>query len=180
MLLVFDEVQVGLGRTGSLWAHLQYGVEPDLMTLAKSLGGGLPIGVALLRQKVADCVKPGDHAATFGANPVSCAVALTVFDKLIAPGFMAGVKERSDHFHARLRKLVERWPGQLKEVRGRGLIVGVVTEKPASEYLAAFRQRHVLVASAGPDVVRFLPPLVTDKGHLDEVVDIFDEILRQA
>jgi acetylornithine/N-succinyldiaminopimelate aminotransferase len=180
MLLVFDEIQVGLGRTGSLWAHQQYGVEPDIMTLAKALGGGLPIGVALLRQKVADAIKPGDHAATFGANPVSCAVALTVFDKLIAPGFMAGVKERSDHFHTRLSKLVERWPQQLKEVRGRGLIVGVVSEKPAADYIAAFRKRNVLVASAGPNVVRFLPPLVTDKGQLDEVVDIFAEILHQG
>jgi acetylornithine/N-succinyldiaminopimelate aminotransferase len=180
MLLVFDEIQVGLGRTGSLWAYQQYGVEPDIMTLAKALGGGLPIGVALLRQKVAAAIKPGDHAATFGANPVSCAVALTVFDKLTAPGFMEGVKERSDHFHARLGKLMARWPEQLKEVRGRGLIVGVVTEKPAAEYIAAFRQRNILVASAGPNVVRFLPPLVTDQSHLDEVVDVFDEILRQS
>jgi len=123
---------------------------------------------------------PGDHAATFGANPVSCAVALTIFDKLTAPDFMEGVREKAEHLFARLRKLQERWPQQIREVRGRGLIVGVVTHKPAADFLAAFRQRQVLAASAGPDVVRFLPPLVIDKGHIDEVVDVFDEILHQG
>lgn len=180
MLLVFDEIQVGLGRTGSLWAHQQYGVEPDLMTLAKALGGGLPIGVTLMRQKVADALKPGDHASTFGANAVTCATALAVMRKLTADGFMAGVKERGDRFADRLRTLVESWPGQLKEVRGRGLILGVVTERPAADFVAAFRKRQVLVAVAGPNVVRFLPPLVMEQERLDEVVGIFDEILRQG
>jgi acetylornithine/N-succinyldiaminopimelate aminotransferase len=180
LLLVFDEIQVGLGRTGFLWAYQQHGVEPDVMTLAKALGGGLPIGVSLMRQKVADAIKPGDHASTFGANPVTCSVALAVLGKLTAEGFLAGVREKGDYLVARLRQLQQRWPGQLKEVRGSGLIVGAVTERPAADFVAAFRKRRILVAVAGPQVGRFLPPLVIGKDRLDEVVDAFDEILRQG
>ncbi len=180
MLLVFDEIQVGCGRLGSLWAHQQYGIEPDIMTLAKALGGGLPIGVALLRQRVADAIQAGDHAATFGANPVACAAAVAVFAKLSDEGFIDGVREKGEYLIRRLEKLQERWPEHISGVRGKGLIVGAVTERPAADYLAAFRQRDILVATAGPDVVRFLPPLVVEKDRIDEVVDVFDEILRQG
>ncbi|MBN63544.1 MAG: acetylornithine aminotransferase [Gemmatimonadetes bacterium] len=179
MLLVFDEIQVGCGRLGSLWAHQQYGVEPDIMTLAKALGGGLPIGVALLRQKVADAIAAGDHAATFGANPVACAAAVTVFGKLLEDGFIDSVREKGEYLIGRLEKLQERWPEHITGVRGKGLIAGAVTVRPAAEYLAAFRERDILVATAGADVVRFLPPLIVEKDRIDEVVDVFDEILRQ-
>ena len=181
MLLVFDEIQVGNGRTGSLWAYQQFGVEPDIMTLAKALGGGLPIGVTLMTQRVADAMQPGDHASTFGANPVVCAVALTVLNKLMAEGFLEGVREKGEHLRARLEKLQQRWPEEISEIRGRGLIAGaVMARKPASEYLAAFRERDILVAPCGADVVRFLPPLVVATDQIDEVMDVFDEILRQA
>ena len=179
MLLVFDEIQVGCGRLGSLWAHQQYGVEPDIMTLAKALGGGLPIGVALLRQKVADAIAAGDHAATFGANPVACAAAVTVFGKLLEDGFIDSVREKGEYLIGRLEKLQERWPEHITGVRGKGLIAGAVTVRPAADYLAAFRERDILVATAGADVVRFLPPLIVEKDRIDEVVDVFDEILRQ-
>jgi acetylornithine/N-succinyldiaminopimelate aminotransferase len=180
MLLVFDEIQVGCGRLGSLWAHQLYGVEPDIMTLAKALGGGLPIGVSLLRQKVADAIQAGDHAATFGANPVACAAAVVVFGKLLEEGFIDGVREKGDYLVGRLKKLQERWPEYVKGIRGRGLIAGAITERPAADYLAAFRERDILVATAGADVVRFLPPLIVEKDRIDEVVDVFDEILRQG
>ena len=179
MLLVFDEIQVGCGRLGSLWAHQQYGVEPDIMTLAKALGGGLPIGVALLRQKVADAIAAGDHAATFGANPVACAAAVTVFGKLLEDGFIDSVREKGEYLIGRLEKLQERWPEHITGVRGKGLIAGAVTVRPAADYLAAFRERDILVATAGADVVRFLPPLIVEEDRIDEVVDVFDEILRQ-
>ena len=180
MLLVFDEIQVGCGRLGSLWAHQLYGVEPDIMTLAKALGGGLPIGVALLRQKVADAIQAGDHAATFGANPVACAAAVIVFGKLIEDGFIDGVREKGEYLIGRLEKLQERWPEHISGVRGRGLIAGAVTERPAADYLLAFRERDILVATAGADVVRFLPPLIVEQDRIDDVVDVFDEILRQG
>lgn len=181
LLLVFDEIQVGMGRTGSLWAYQQYSVEPDIMTLAKALGGGLPIGVSLLRQEVADAVEAGDHAATFGANPVVTAVALTVLKKLLADGFLESVTERAAHLHAGLHKLQKRWSEEIVEIRGRGLIAGTVMKnRPAAEYIAAFRERDILAAPCGPDVVRFLPPLVMAKDQIDEAVDVFDEILRQG
>lgn len=179
MLLVFDEVQVGCGRTGSLWAYEQYGIEPDIMTLAKALGGGLPIGVALMRQYVADAIAAGDHAATFGANPVACAAAVVVLNKLVEDGFVESVKERGQYLAGRLQKLQERFPDKITGVRGRGLIVGAVTQRPAADYLLPFRERDILVATAGANVVRFLPPLVIGKDRIDEVVDVFDEILRQ-
>ena len=180
MLLVFDEIQVGLGRTGSLWAYQQYNVEPDIMTLAKALGGGLPIGVALLRQKVADAIQAGDHAATFGANPVACAAALQVFGKLNSDGFMEGLKEKGDYLRTRLEKLMQRFPEDIVEIRGRGLIAGAVTTRPAGDFLVPFRERDILVATAGANVVLFLPPLIVEQERIDEVVDVFDEILRQG
>jgi acetylornithine/succinyldiaminopimelate/putrescine aminotransferase len=181
VLLVFDEIQVGMGRTGSLWAYQQFGVEPDVMTLAKALGGGLPIGATLMKQLVADAVKPGDHAATFGANPVVANVALTALTKLMADGFLEGVQEKGEVLRSGLEKLQQRYPDKISEIRGRGLIQGaVMTDKAPAEYLAAFREREILVAPCGTDVVRFLPPLVVEKEQIDEVVDVFDEILRQG
>ena len=181
LLLVFDEIQAGMGRTGSLWAYQQYGVEPDVMTLAKALGGGLPIGATLLTQKVADALQAGDHAATFGANPVVAKVALAVLDKLTADGFIEGVAHNGRRLRTGLEKLQQRWPERISEIRGRGLIQGaVVTDRPASDYLADFRQREILVAPCGPDMVRFLPPLIVDEDRIDEVIGVFDEILRQS
>jgi acetylornithine/N-succinyldiaminopimelate aminotransferase len=180
MLLVFDEIQAGMGRTGSLWAYQQYGVEPDVMTLAKALGGGLPIGATLMTQRVADAIKPGDHAATFGANPVVAHVAFTVLGKITADGFLDAVQEKGQVLRAGLEKLQQRYPERISEVRGRGLIQGaVMADKPPAEYLAAFRERDILVAPCASDVVRFLPPLVIETEQISEVIDVFDEILRQ-
>ena len=180
MLLVFDEIQCGLGRTGTLFCYQQYGVEPDLMTLAKPLAGSLPIGVCLLRQKVADCIHPGDHAATFGANAVTCATAIQVFTRLSNPDFLAGVRTRSEHLFGSLRSLQQKHPDKIKEVRGRGLIVGIVTAWKAGDIVTAFRDRNILACTAGPDVVRFLPPLVIEDRHIDEAVGAFDDILTKG
>ena len=181
LLLVFDEIQVGMGRTGSLWAYQQYGVEPDVMTLAKALGGGLPIGATLMTQRVADALQAGDHAATFGANPVVANVALAVLDKITADGFLEGVARNGQRLRKGLEKLQQRWPERISELRGRGLLQGaVVTDRPGADYLADFRERDILVAPCGPDMVRFLPPLIVDEDRIDEVIDVFDEILRQS
>ena len=181
LLLAFDEIQVGMGRTGSLWAYQQYGVEPDVMTLAKALGGGLPIGATLMTQKVADAVEAGDHAATFGANPVVANVALAVLGKITADGFLEGVARNGQRLRTGLEKLQQRWPERISELRGRGLIQGaVVTDRPAADYLADFREREILAAPCGPDMVRFLPPLIVDEDRIDQVIDVFDEILRQS
>ncbi len=178
MLLVFDEIQSGLGRSGALFCYEHYGVTPDIMTLAKPLAGGLPIGATLMSQDVADAVEPSDHAATFGAHPVSCAVGIEVFRQLSDPGFIAAVRAKGDHLNGRLNALKERYPDKITEVRGRGLIAGaVLADVPAADVMGAFREREILVCAAGPDVVRFLPPLVVDQAHIDRVMDVFDEIL---
>ncbi len=178
-LLIFDEIQCGLGRTGSLFCYEHYGVEPDIMTLAKPLAGGLPIGATLLKQSVADAIDAGDHAATFGAHPVSCAVAIEVFDRLSQPGFLAGVKSKGERLRAGLEQIMERFPDKVAEVRGKGLIAGaVMREIPAGDLVSAFRERNILVCTAGPDVVRFLPPLVIGFEHIAEAMEAFQDILN--
>ena len=179
-LLVFDEIQSGLCRTGALFCHQhpEYdGVTPDIMTLAKPLAGGLPIGATLVTQDVADAIEPGDHAATFGAHPVSCAVAVEVFKQLLDPGFIASVQEKSTYLFEKLNALKDKHE-QVTEVRGKGLIAGlVVSDTPAGDFVNLFREKGILICIAGPDVVRFLPPLVIEKEHIDEAVGVMDELL---
>ena len=179
MLLVFDEIQSGLCRTGALFCYEHYGVTPDIMTLAKPLAGGLPIGATLMSQDVADAVEPSDHAATFGAHPVSCSVGIEVFRQLSDPGFIAAVRAKGEHLNGRLNALMEKYADKITEVRGRGLIAGaVLADVPAADLMGAFREREILVCVAGPDVVRFLPPLVIEQEHIDQVMGVFDEILQ--
>ena len=179
MLLVFDEIQCGLGRTGSLFCYEHYGVTPDIMTLAKPLAGGLPIGATLMTQAVADAVEPGDHAATFGAHPVSCAAAIEVFKTLSDPAFIAGVKEKGDYLLGKLNALKSKYADQVIEVRGKGLIAGVVLKDiPAADAMTALRAKDILICVAGPQVVRFLPPLVIEKEHIDTAVDALDDFLE--
>jgi len=176
-LLVFDEVQVGLGRTGRLFCHEHYGVEPDMLTLAKPLAGGLPIGAALLKQHVADAIQPGDHAATFGGGPLICAVALVVFRKIADPQFLEKVRNNSALFGGRLRALKEQYSA-IRQVRGMGMIWGVQFDEPAAPIVAEFRKRHILACVAGPNVLRFLPPLVIGEEELNHVADVFADILE--
>ncbi|MCK5381378.1 MAG: aminotransferase class III-fold pyridoxal phosphate-dependent enzyme, partial [Candidatus Latescibacteria bacterium] len=179
MLLIFDEIQFGLARSGALFAYQHFGVEPDLMTLAKPLAGGLPVGAVLLRDEVAQYLGPGDHGTTFGGGPLVCSVACKVFEKMMDPKLLEQIKERGAYLHAALNRLKNRRP-QIKEVRGFGLIAGVVTEYEPKVLVEAFRKRNVLVCTSGKDAVRFLPPLIIEKQHVDEVVDVFDEILEQG
>ncbi|MCD6333773.1 MAG: aspartate aminotransferase family protein [Candidatus Latescibacterota bacterium] len=179
MLLIFDEIQFGLARSGALFAYQHFGVEPNLMTLAKPLAAGLPVGAVLLRDEVARYIEPGDHGTTFGGGPLVCSVACTVFRKLMDPELLNRVKELGAYLHASLGRLKGR-RSQIKEVRGFGLIAGVVTEYEPKVLVEAFRKRNVLVCTSGKDAVRFLPPLIIEKQHVDEMVDVFDEILEQG
>ena len=178
MLLVFDEIQCGLGRTGTLWCYEQYGVTPDIMTLAKPLAGGFPIGATLMTQKVADAFDPGDHAATFGAHPVSCAVAVEVFKTISDPSFIAQVKENGEYLISKLEAVKEKHGDKIKEIRGRGLIIGaVLNDATAIDAMNAVREHNVIICVAGPDVVRFLPPLIAEKSHIDEAVAAFETVI---
>jgi acetylornithine aminotransferase len=163
-LLVFDEVQVGLGRTGKLWGHENYGVAPDIMTLAKPLAGGLPIGAVLMTQRVADVMAPGDHGSTFAGNPLVCAAACTVFDIISEPSFLAEVERKGAALRAGLAAATA-GNSHVKEVRGVGLICGVQLDGMGGGVVGAARDAGVLIITAGKgDVLRLVPPLtVTDE-----------------
>jgi acetylornithine/N-succinyldiaminopimelate aminotransferase len=169
-LLILDEIQCGVGRTGTLWAHEPYGVRPDLMTIAKPLGGGLPIGAILLTQRVADVIHPGDHGTTFGGGPLVTAVAQTVFGRISEPAFLAHVREVSAYLDEALGDLQDANPDTVLELRGRGLMRGLRVNGSASAVREAGHEAGLLVATAGEDVVRLLPPLIFATTHVDEAV----------
>jgi len=173
-LLIFDEVQCGLGRTGTLWAHQPYEVTPDLMTLAKPLGGGLPIGATLMTQAVADTIEPGDHASTFGANPVICAGAQVVFGRISSPEFLEQVRSAGSHLGEHLEELKDKYECIL-QVRGRGLIWALEANVEVAPLVESCYQEGLLTCSAGPKVLRLVPPLVVEEADLDEAVTILDK-----
>ncbi len=175
-LLIFDEVQCGLGRTGRLFAYEHSGVVPDILTLAKPLGGGLPMGAVVLAEHVADAVEPGDHATTFGGGPLVSSVALAVLRVLSDPGFLERVRARAGHLELGLADLAARH-SRVVELRGLGLMRGVVLDGPAAPVVAVARELGLLVVGAGPRVVRLLPPLTVTDDEIDEALNVLDEAL---
>lgn len=175
-LLVLDEVQCGLGRTGRLFAFEHAGITPDILTLAKPLGGGLPMGATLLREDLAPALAVGDHGSTFGGNPVAAAASLAVLERLTAPGFLDGVARRGDQLLRGLRKLAHAHAETIAEVRGLGLMVGVELRGEAGPVVKRLRERGVLATKAGDRVLRLLPPLVIKPGD----VRVFLEALEGA
>jgi len=175
-LLVFDEIQCGLGRTGRLFAWQHAGVVPDMMTLAKPLAGGLPMGAVVLCDAIAETMKPGDHGTTFGGGPLVSSVALAVLRTVAEPSFLEGVAARGAHLRTALEGLAAHHDG-VKGVRGLGLMQGLVLEGAAAPVVGAARAAGLLVVSAGPDVVRLVPPLVVSEAELEEAVAILDEAL---
>jgi predicted acetylornithine/succinylornithine family transaminase len=176
-LLIFDEVQCGLGRTGQLWAHHHFGVTPDMMTLAKPLAGGLPIGATLVTQKVADAIKPGDHGSTFAAGPLVCAAANVVFDKVNQPDFLKRVQENGAYLRHRLLGLEL---DQITEVRGQGLLVGVSLTQVAAPLMAAAREKGLLILTAGEAILRLAPPLIVGKDEIDTAVATIATCLEET
>jgi predicted acetylornithine/succinylornithine family transaminase len=174
--VIFDEVQCGLGRTGTLFAYEQSGVVPDLLTLAKPLAGGLPMGAVLLTSTIAGALKAGDHATTFGGGPLVASVALEVVRTIAEPAFLDAVRQNGAWLGDRLTRLASRSP-RVREVRGRGLFWGVELSEPVAATLVAARERGLLVASAGPHVIRLVPPLVITRAELEAGVTILEEIL---
>lgn len=171
-LLVFDEVQCGLGRTGHLWAHEAYDIYPDIMTLAKPLAGGLPIGAVLVTERVAAAINYGDHGSTFAGGPLVCNAAVAVLDKISKPGFLASVTKKGQYFR---ELLVKKLGGNshVREVRGVGLIIGVDLDVPASPLVEACQQSGLLVLTAGKgNVVRLVPPLTITEQELDHAAEI--------
>ncbi|MEK9500367.1 aspartate aminotransferase family protein [Gaopeijia maritima] len=165
--LIFDEIQCGFGRTGDLFAFESSGVTPDMLSLAKPIAGGFPMGAVVLAPHVADTIAPGDHATTFGGGPLVAHVARAVLRTVAAPAFLDGVRERAARLDAALHELVAAGVGATT-VRGRGLMKGVVLNRPAAPVVAAARDEELLVCGAGPDVVRLLPPLNVELAEIDE------------
>ncbi|KAI3504484.1 hypothetical protein L1887_25990 [Cichorium endivia] len=177
-LLVFDEVQCGLGRTGYLWAHEAYGVTPDIMTLAKPLAGGLPIGATLLTEKINTAISNGDHGSTFAGGPLVCAAAIAVFDKISDPSFLASVTKKGNYLKQILKEKLGGNP-HVKEIRGFGLIVGIELDVYASRLVDTCRESGLLILTAGKgDIVRLVPPLVISQQELDRAVEILCECLH--
>ena len=174
--LIFDEVQCGLGRTGTLFAYEQTGVTPDMVTLAKPLAGGLPMGAVLVNGAIAASLAAGDHATTFGGGPLVASVALEVVRTLAEPDFLASVRARGAHLGAGLERLAKR-SSKVKSVRGRGLMWGVELSGPAAPIVAAAREQRLLVLSAGPNVLRLLPPLIIEDADIDRGLAVLAEVL---
>jgi acetylornithine/N-succinyldiaminopimelate aminotransferase len=170
LLLIFDEVQTGMGRTGELFAYKRLGVAPDVMPLAKALGGGFPIGACLATADAAAGMTPGTHGSTFGGNPLAVAAANAVLDVMLEPGFFDHVRKMSLLLRQKLAAVIDRHPAVLAEVRGEGLLIGVKAVVPSADLVTALREQHLLTVGAGDNVVRLLPPLIVSEAEIEEAV----------
>jgi predicted acetylornithine/succinylornithine family transaminase len=175
--LILDEVQCGLGRTGEVFAHQAAGIVPDILTLAKPLAGGLPMGATLVTEEVADAIQPGDHATTFGGGPLVASAALAVVEYVSRAEVLEQVRARGRYLQGLLSELVREHEGVVQE-RGRGLIRGLELDSEAGPVVARAREKGLLVVSAGPNVVRFLPPFIVTEAELDRGVSILREALK--
>ncbi|MEI7473568.1 MAG: aspartate aminotransferase family protein [bacterium] len=175
ILLIIDEVQTGIGRTGKLFAHQHYGIEPDIMTLAKGLGGGVPIGAMLAKDFVANSFIAGDHASTFGGNPLACGAAIAVLDKILSDCFFDEVKAKGHYLKERLLELnIEN-----TEVRGMGLMFGMEFSFPVKPIIEKCIENGLLLIGAGANVIRFVPPLIIEFEEIDKAVDILQSALLE-
>jgi predicted acetylornithine/succinylornithine family transaminase len=180
ILLMFDEIQTGMGRTGKLWAYEHAGVTPDVMTLAKALANGVPIGAALATEDVARVFTPGTHGSTFGGNPLATAVGLTVFTTLVEERLADRAAQMGRVLRERLLAVQSRHGATVKEVRGRGLLVGVDLSVPVGDVVGACRERGLLALTAGDNALRLAPPLIVDERAIEQAVGIIDHALKDV
>lgn len=175
-ILIFDEIQCGMGRLGSLFAYKKFGVIPDVISIAKALGGGFPIGAFLANEKAATALAPGDHGSTYGGNPLGCAVSLAVLNELLEGGVIASIEEKSAYLKKNLLKLKEKH-GVIDNIKGLGLLIGLSMKDPKAFMNACFN-KGLLVVTAGADVVRLLPPLNVSKEDLDAALNIIEAVMK--
>jgi acetylornithine/N-succinyldiaminopimelate aminotransferase len=178
LVLIFDEVQCGMGRTGRLWAHEWAGVTPDVMMVAKGLGGGFPVGACLATEKVGVVMGPGAHGSTFGGNTLAMAIGNAVLDIMLAPGFLENVETQAKALRAGLDAVAARHPKVLSGVRGAGLILGLQCVVPNTELVDRLRQHKLLAVGAGDNVVRLVPPLIIGATEIDEACAAIDAVCR--
>lgn len=176
-LLIFDEIQTGMGRTGSMFAYQAFGVKPDIATVAKGLGGGVPIGAFMTTDKIAAAFAPGDHGTTFGGNPLACAAGNAVLDSIAEEKLLANATAMGEYLAAQLTELKSKYPQWIIEVRGKGLLVGAKLTKPGRDIVNQCLEQGVIINCTAGDVLRFVPPLNINTGHIDEVMAALDGVL---
>lgn len=179
IVLILDEIQCGMGRTGTMFAYEQYGVKPDIVTLAKALGCGVPVGAFAANEKVASAMVPGDHGTTYGGNPLACAAVSKVFDMFKSYNLLENVKEVSDYLIEKLNGLKDKYDF-IKEIRGLGLMQGMELSKPVGDIIIKAQKKGLVIISAGACVLRFVPPLVINKADVDKMITILDECFAEC
>ena len=179
VLLIFDEVQVGVGRTGRLFAHEHFGVTPDIMTLAKALANGLPIGAMLATEELAQVFGPGSHASTFGGTPLVSAVSLAVLKSILEDGWLDNCRDMGEYMKQGFKKLAKKY-GFIKDIRGLGLIIGMELDRPCAQIVDACMHEGILINCAHDTVLRFLPPLIVTRQEIDVLLAALDKIFDQS
>ena len=175
--LIFDEIQCGAGRTGAFFAFEHYGVSPDIVTLAKGIAGGIPMGVILAKEVFAEAFSPGDHASTFGGNPIAAAAANVVTDELFSNGLLEHVKSAGSYLRSKLESLRAEMPEKILDVRGLGLMQGIELAGPAAPVINKCIKNNLLLLSAGEHVIRFVPPLIISQADIDQMINILKNVL---
>ncbi|KYZ77766.1 acetylornithine aminotransferase [Anaerosporomusa subterranea] len=176
-LLIFDEIQTGMGRTGKMFAFQHSTIKPDIVTLAKGLGGGVPIGAVLASEKVAGAFGPGDHGSTFGGNPLAAAAGNAVLAVIEQEKLLANAEAIGQYMIGELNKLKAKYPALVKDVRGKGLMIGMQLYVPGGNFVTAAMQQGALINCTAGDVLRFVPPLIITRTHVDELIAILDKVL---
>ena len=177
ILLIFDEIQCGMGRTGSMFAWQDYGVKPDIMTVAKAVGGGVPVGAFVASEKVAMTMKPGDHGTTYGGNPLVLTAVSKVFDLFEEYNLLDHVKEVSGYLEKKLNSLVEKYD-IIESRRGKGLMQGLVFKQPVGDIVTSALDKGLIILTAGSNILRFLPPLIIENQYIDEMIEKLEKCIQ--
>ena len=179
ILLILDEVQCGIGRTGDFFAFEKSKVKPDIVPIAKGIGGGFPIGAVLMNKKVASCMTPGTHGSTFGGNPLAMKIGSTVLDIVSSKKFLNNVKKNAKYFHDQLHKIKDEFPKIIKEIRGRGFLIGLQLYKDQTNFIKNLMKKKLLTIRAAENVVRILPPLNVKKNEIDQALKIIKKVCKE-
>ena len=180
LLLILDEVQCGIGRTGKFLAFEWSGIEPDIVPIAKAIGGGFPIGACLVNKKAGSGMKPGSHGSTFGGNPLAMSVGNAVLDIILQKGFLSNVIALGEYFEGELLKIKEKFPDILEDIRGKGLLKGVKLKVDNLTFMNLLFENKLLVVKASENVIRLLPPLIVNKSEIDEAISIIHKVCEQV
>ena len=178
ILLIFDEIQCGMGRTGKMFTYQHYGVKPDIMTSAKALGCGVPVGAFAAVKEVADAMCPGDHGTTYGGNPLATAAVCKVFEIFEKDGILDHVNKIAPYLAEKLNELKDKFPDKIKDVRGKGLMMGMELYGQAGDVVSEMLKKGVILISAGTSIIRFVPPLIVEKEHIDIMCEKLEEVFN--